>query len=97
MIDIGVDILNPVQIQARNMDSDKLKKDFGVDLTFWGGGCDPRILRNGSVKDVEAEVRKRVEDFLPGGGFVFASVHNIQANDPPENIITMFRTALEYR
>jgi uroporphyrinogen decarboxylase len=97
MIDIGVDILNPVQIQARNMDSDKLKKDFGAALTFWGGGCDPRILRNGSVKDVEAEVRKRVEDFLPGGGFVFASVHNIQANDPPENIITMFRTALEYR
>jgi uroporphyrinogen decarboxylase len=97
MIDIGVDILNPVQIQAKNMESDKLKKDFGADLTFWGGGCDPRILRNGSVKDVEAEVRKRIEDFLPGGGFVFGSVHNIQANDPPENIIAMFRTALSYR
>jgi uroporphyrinogen decarboxylase len=97
MIDIGVDILNPVQIQARNMDSADLKRDFGKDLTFWGGGCDPRVLTTGSPDDVKREVRRRVEDFLEDGGFVFASVHNIQANDPPENIIAMYETALEYR
>jgi uroporphyrinogen decarboxylase len=97
MIDIGVDILNPVQIQARNMDSADLKRDFGKDLTFWGGGCDPRVLTIGSPDDVKREVRRRVEDFLVDGGFVFASVHNIQANDPPENIIAMYETALEYR
>jgi len=97
LIDIGVEILNPVQIQARNMESADLKKDFGKDLTFWGGGCDPRILTTGTRKQVADEVRKRIEDFSKDGGFVFASVHNIQANDPPENIITMFETALEYR
>jgi uroporphyrinogen decarboxylase len=97
LIDIGVEILNPVQIQARGMDSAELKRDFGKDITFWGGGCDPRILTIGTAEDVKKEVRKRINDFLPGGGFVFASVHNIQANDPPENIIAMYRTAIEYR
>ncbi len=97
LIDIGVEILNPVQIQARGMDSAGLKRDFGKDITFWGGGCDPRILTIGTVEDVKKEVLKRINDFLPGGGFVFASVHNIQANDPPENIIAMYRTAIEYR
>ncbi len=96
-IDIGVEILNPVQIQAKGMDSARLKREFGKDLTFWGGGCDPKVLTTGSRKDVEKEVGKRIEDFLPGGGFVFASVHNIQANDPPDNIITMYDTALQYR
>jgi uroporphyrinogen decarboxylase len=97
LIDIGVEILNPVQIQAHNMESADLKKNFGKDLTFWGGGCDPRILTTGTEAQVADEVRKRIEDFSKDGGFVFASVHNIQANDPPENIITMFETALEYR
>jgi uroporphyrinogen decarboxylase len=96
LIDIGVEILNPVQIQAKGMDSKDLKRDFGKDLTFWGGGCNPRILTTGTKKEVEAEVRRRIEDFLPGGGFVFASVHNIQANDPPENIAAVFETALKY-
>ncbi len=97
LIDIGVEILNPVQIQANNMDSTGLKKDFGKYLTFWGGGCDPRVLTTGTPQDVEKEVIKRIDDFSPDGGFVFASVHNIQANDPPENIITMFETACRYR
>jgi uroporphyrinogen decarboxylase len=97
LIDIGVEILNPVQIQAQNMESEDLKKDFGKDLTFWGGGCDPRVLTTGTKAQVADEVRKRIEDFSKDGGFVFASIHNIQANDPPENIITMFETALEYR
>jgi uroporphyrinogen decarboxylase len=97
LIDIGVEILNPVQIQARNMDSAELKRDFGRDLTFWGGGCDPRVLTIGSKENVRDEVNRRIEDFMKDGGFVFASVHNIQANDPPENIITMFETAGQYR
>lgn len=97
LIDIGVEILNPVQIQADNMDSADLKKDFGKYLTFWGGGCDPRVLTTGTPADVEKDVIKRIEDFSPDGGFVFASVHNIQANDPPENIIKMFTTANRYR
>ncbi|MBA7682841.1 hypothetical protein ES703_91196 [subsurface metagenome] len=97
LIEIGIDILNPVQIRAKGMDSRKLKKEFGKDITFWGGGCDPqKILPYGSPKDVEQEVRKRIDDFAPGGGFVFASVHNIQANTPPQNIQIMFETALEY-
>jgi len=97
LIDIGVEILNPVQIQANNMESGELKRDFGKDITFWGGGCDPRVLTTGTPEEVRAEVRRRVGDFSKDGGFVFASVHNIQANDPPENIIAMFETAQEYR
>jgi uroporphyrinogen decarboxylase len=72
------------------MESKDLKRDFGRDLTFWGGGCNPRILTTGTKKEVEVEVRRRIEDFLPGGGFVFASVHNIQANVPIRNIVAMF-------
>jgi uroporphyrinogen decarboxylase len=97
LIDIGVDILNPVQIQARHMDSAGLKRDYGKELTFWGGGCDPRVLTTGSPNDVCTEVKSRIEHFLKDGGFVFASVHNIQANDPPENIVAMFETAAQYR
>lgn len=97
LIEIGVEILNPVQIQAIGMDSLRLKREFGKDLTFWGGGCDPRILTTGHPDDVKKEVRRRIEDFMTDGGYVFASVHNIQANDPPENIITLFDTALQYR
>jgi len=97
LIEIGIDILNPVQISAKGMDSRKLKKEFGKDISFWGGGCDPqKILPYRSPKDVEQEVRKRIDDFAPGGGFVFASIHNIQANTPPQNIQIMFETALEY-
>ncbi|HEB32297.1 MAG TPA: hypothetical protein ENI15_15715 [Spirochaetes bacterium] len=97
LIEIGVEILNPVQIQARNMSSLELKKEFGNDLTFWGGGCDPRVLTLGTREEVKEEVRRLINDFSPGGGFVFGSVHNIQANDPPENIIAMFETVKEYR
>jgi len=97
LIDIGVEILNPVQIHAHGMDSKGLKRDFGDDLTFWGGGCNPEVLTTGTKKEVENEVKRRIEDFHVDGGFVFASIHNIQANDPPENIITMFETARAYR
>lgn len=96
LIDAGVEVLNPVQVNAADMDSARLKREFGKDLTFWGGGCDPVVLQFGSPADVEAEVRRRIADFAPGGGFVFASIHNIQANVPPANIVAMFEAAHRY-
>ena len=97
LIDCGVDILNPVQVNAENMDSKKLKDTFGGKVSFWGGGCDPRILLQGDVAQVKDEVKRRIMDFAPDGGFIFASIHNIQANTPPENIVAIFETAIEYR
>ncbi len=88
--------MNPVQVGAAGMDSFELKRDFGKDLTFWGGGCDTKVLQFGTPSEVEAEVRQRVEDFKPGGGYVFSSIHNIQANVPPENIVAMFDAARAY-
>ena len=92
IIDAGVDIVNPVQISADDMEPKKLKKEFGDDLTFWGGGVDTqRVLGFGTPEEVEQNVKQNVEAFAPGGGFVFASVHNIQANVPPENIVAAFQ------
>jgi uroporphyrinogen decarboxylase len=93
LIDIGVDILNPVQISAAGMDTAALKRDFGRDLVFWGGGCDTqRVLPLGSPAEVREEVKRRIGDLAPGGGFVFAAVHNIQAEVPPANVMAMVET-----
>jgi uroporphyrinogen decarboxylase len=91
-----VDILNPVQVNAAEMDSGRLKKEFGEDLTFWGGGCDPVVMGTGTVQQVRDDVKRRIDDLAPGGGLIFGSVHNIQANVPPENIVAMFDAALEF-
>ena len=97
MIDLGFDILNPVQISARGMDTRQLKKDFGCEIVFWGGGVDTQqVLPFGTPQHVADEVKRRIDDLAPGGGFVFAAVHNIQAFVPPENIVAAFDTALEY-
>lgn len=97
LIELGFDILNPVQISAKGMDTRRLKQDFGKEITFWGGGVDTQgVLPFGKPADVEDEVKRRIDDLAPGGGFVFAAVHNIQAFVPPENITTAFDTALEY-
>lgn len=91
LIDAGLDAINPVQISCRGMDAASLKRDFGKDITFWGGGCDTQdILPNGTPEDVAAHVRRQVEIMQPGGGFVFQQVHNILANVPAENVIAMF-------
>jgi len=91
LIEAGVDALNPVQISAADMDSAKLKQEFGSDITFWGGGCDTQeMLNRGTPEQVKEEVKKRVRDFSPGGGFVFTQVHNIQPDVTPENIAAMF-------
>jgi uroporphyrinogen decarboxylase len=94
IIEMGVDILNPVQTSAVGMDAARLKREFGQRLAFWGGSCDPQgTLRSGQPVDVVAEVETNLRHFCPGSGYVFASVHNIQADVPPENIAALFDTA----
>lgn len=97
LIESGVDILNPVQVSAAGMDTRELKRDFGKDLTFWGGGVDTqRVLPRGTPAEVRDEVRRRIDDLAPGGGFIFSTVHNIQADVPPENIMAMWDALREY-
>lgn len=96
LIEIGVDILNPVQVSAKNMNPLKLKKEFGKYLCFWGGIDTQKILPYGSPGAVEEEVRKRIIEFSSGGGYILSSVHNIQVDVPPENVIAMFKSALKY-
>ncbi|MFC2145035.1 uroporphyrinogen decarboxylase family protein [Actinomycetota bacterium] len=95
-IDIGIDIINPVEVTAKNMDSKRLKTEFGKDISFWGGGCDNTILEKGTPKQVTEEVKKRISDFAPDGGLVFGSIHCIQPFVPPENIVALFDSALEF-
>lgn len=97
MIDAGLDILNPVQFVAADMDLKELKRDFGKDLTFWGGGVDTQsTLNNGTPEEVSDEVKRIIDILAPGGGFVFAPVHNIQDDVSPENFWAMWDTLLEY-
>ena len=85
--------MNPVQVSAFGMNSAELKREYGSDLVFWGGGVDTQhILPYGSPSQVREEVKRRLEDFMPGGGFVFNPVHNIQSDVPPENIMAMWET-----
>jgi uroporphyrinogen decarboxylase len=96
LIDAGLDAINPVQITCRGMDPDGLKRDFGSMLTFWGGGCDTRhVLISGSPTQVKDHVRRLVDIWRLGGGFVFQQVHNILADVPPANIVAMFDAALQ--
>lgn len=98
LIEMGVDILNPVQTSARGMDARTLKDEFGDRLVFWGGSLDcQQTLPFGTAEDVVREVREHVRIFAPDGGYVFASVHNIQAQVPPENVIAMFEAARSMR
>lgn len=96
-IEMGIDALNPVQESAKGMDTKNLKERFGRDITFWGAGCDSqRILPFGSPQEVRDEVKHRIDDLAPGGGFVLSPIHNVQAGVPAENIVAMFETACEY-
>ena len=98
MIDSGFDILNPVQINAKDMDSKVLKERFGDQLVFWGGGIDTqRVLAFGTKEEVRRQVMEQCEILGKDGGFVFNTVHNIQANVPVENVITMIETLNEIR
>lgn len=96
MIETGVDIINPVQTSADNMDPQRLKDTYGERVCFWGGGVEnQRILPFGTPEEVAAQAAERVKIFKPGGGFVFAAIHNIQQNTPPENILAAFDTAYQ--
>jgi len=97
-IEMRIDIWNPVQISAKNMDPRELKKEFGDNMTFWGGGIDTQhVLPFASPQKVKDHVRELVEIFKPGGGFIFNQIHNVQPETPPENIVAMFEAVNEAR
>ncbi len=97
MIEAGVDILNPLQTSAANMQPERLKKEFGGKVVFWGGGCDTQqILPTATPDEIHEHVRERLAIFKPGGGYVFNQVHNIQTNVPVENVIAMLDAAYAY-
>jgi uroporphyrinogen decarboxylase len=96
-IELGVEILNPVHVRATGMEPVALKRDFGDALVFWGGGVDTQgALPNGTPQEVKDDVRRNVEALAPGGGFVFNTVHNIQADVPAENLAAMYEALSEY-
>ncbi|MCU0978298.1 MAG: uroporphyrinogen decarboxylase family protein [Pirellulaceae bacterium] len=91
-IESGFDILNPVQCSAAEMDPVRLKREFGKDVTFWGGGVDTQqTISFGTPQEVYDEVRQRIDIFNENGGFVFNSIHNIQGPTPTENMLALFR------
>jgi len=95
-IEIGIDALNPVQVSAARMDTRQLKREFGRDLTFWGGVDTQLVLPWGTPEQVRDEVRRRIGDLAEGGGYVLCAVHNIQAEVPPANVQAMYEEALAY-
>jgi hypothetical protein len=96
-IESGFDILNPVQCSAAGMEPERLKQEFGKDITFWGGGVDTqKTLPFGTPKQVREEVLRRCEIFSKHGGFVFNAIHNVQAKTPTENIIAMIDAVHEF-
>jgi uroporphyrinogen decarboxylase len=98
LIEMGVDFLNPIQVSCPGMDPAALRASFGGRIGFWGGSCDSQgTLGNGTPKQVRDEVQRNLDAFHPReGGYVFAPIHNIQANVPPENIIALFDAAMAY-
>ncbi len=97
LIEIGLDILNPVQVSAKGMgDTAFLKREFGNNLVFWGAIDTQYVLPRGTPQDVRGEVQRRIDNLAPGGGYVLASVHNIQGDVPPENILAMLQAWQEF-
>lgn len=98
LIDAGVQVLNPVQISAHGMEPAKLKKEYGSDIVFWGGGANMQeTCVNGTIQEFKDEIAQLIETFAPGGGYVFNQVHNIQANVDPEHILAIYEVAGRYR
>lgn len=97
LIEEGVDILNPVQVNASDMDTQVLKREFGKDITFWGGGVDTQIiLPFGKPDEVKEEVKRRIDHLAKDGGFVFSAVHNIQGDVSPQNFMAMWDALQTY-
>ena len=97
LLDLEIDALNPIQVSAAGMgDTAKLKATYGQDLCFWGSACDTQhTLPHGTPEQVREETKRRIGDLAPGGGYVFSTVHNIQADVPPENLAAMYETFAE--
>jgi uroporphyrinogen decarboxylase len=96
LVEIGVDVLNPVQVAAAHMDTARLKREFGRELSFWGAIDTQRVLSRGTPAEVREEVRRRIRDLSADGGYILCAVHNIQAEVPPENIVAMYEAAREF-
>ncbi|MFW6438387.1 MAG: uroporphyrinogen decarboxylase family protein [Armatimonadota bacterium] len=97
IIETGIDILNPVQVNAAGMgDTAMLKREFGDEVTFWGAVDTQHVMPNGGPEDVRDEVRRRIDDLAPGGGYVLNTSHNIQADVPPENILALVEALDEF-
>ena len=98
LIDAGLDTINPVQTTARGMEPESLKRDFGKDIVFWGGGCDTQhVLPNQKPDEVYKHTTEQLEVMSEGGGFVFQQIHNILPGVPPENILAMFSAVKDFR
>lgn len=97
-IEMGADALNPVHIAAKGMEPFGLKRDFGREIVFWGGGVDTQsVLPYGSLSDIEDDVKRNIDALAPGGGWIFTTVHNIQRDISPEKIMTVHRTFIQNR
>lgn len=97
LIDAGVDILNPVQVNCKGMDTKWLKREYGSDVTFWGALCDSQsVLPYGTPSEVREETKRRINDMMSGGGFIAAPIHNIQSDVPAKNIIAMWETLMKF-
>jgi len=97
LIEAGFDILNPMQTQCTDMQPEKLKNEFGKEVTFWGGGIETvGTLNSGTTEQVRTEVLNRLEILTKGGGYVFNTVHNIMPDVPPENIVAMYEAVNEF-
>jgi uroporphyrinogen decarboxylase len=96
LIEVGIDALNPVQVSAAEMATDRLKREYGSELAFWGGIDTHRVLPRGTPAEVTEEVKRRIDDLHGNGGYVLSAVHNIQPEVPPENVVAMYRAGLEY-
>ena len=98
LIETGVDILNPVQISAAGMDPAFLKKEYGKDIVFWGGGIDTqKILPHGKPSEIRDQVKRNIDIFAKDGGFVFSTVHNVQSDVPTENFLAMWEAFRDFR
>lgn len=97
LIEAGFEVINPVQTACRDMEPNRLKREFGRHVTFWGGGVDTRhVLNRGTPEDVRSDVLQRLRILAPGGGFVFNTIHNILPDVPPENIVAMYDAVEEF-
>lgn len=97
LIECGFDVINPVQTACYQMEPERLKAEFGKDITFWGGGADTRkTLNHGKPQEVKDDVRRRLDILAPGGGFVFNTIHNILPDVPPENVVAMYEAVEEF-